>query len=349
MSPDEHLDVLGRSGDTMHVLFHGSDQVKQYKLASKLISMLFHVDTSIMQQPLAGLFSAQLSSAKSTTSSCKSSELLARCSKVHIELDARFITATHMVKTALKTLCQTTKLVFRSRATNPANAPAGTPCEPQPPLYKILLIINGECLPVKVQHALRCLMERNTATCRVIITCNNPCSIIQAIQSRCLCFACPVDNFKQPEQIAEQIAEHQLWQSFVKDMAKDVFKASLTSLKALQPQHLQHFRQSLAELLLQYVDAKHVLEALTVGLMEEASNYKNKKHVTDACLHVCIANIIGFAVACDQRCRQTREGNTQDALLLVHLVSFVANVMACIHDSLSIKTPKHQSTKAPKR
>ncbi|KAI9909267.1 hypothetical protein PsorP6_014939 [Peronosclerospora sorghi] len=52
--------------------------------------------------------------------------------------------------------------------------------------FNVVLLVDVDHLSKHAQHALRRTMEKYTATCRLVLCCNNPSKVIDPLRSRCL-------------------------------------------------------------------------------------------------------------------------------------------------------------------
>ncbi|MBC7128356.1 MAG: replication factor C small subunit [Thermoplasmatales archaeon] len=73
--------------------------------------------------------------------------------------------------------------------------------------FKIIFLDEADALTPDAQAALRRIMERYTATCRFILSCNYSSKIIEPIQSRCVVFRFSTIKAEDMEKYVRRIAE----------------------------------------------------------------------------------------------------------------------------------------------
>ena len=75
-----------------------------------------------------------------------------------------------------------------------------------PPAFKVVVLNEVERLSKPAQHGLRRTMEKYSATCRLILVCNNPCKVIAPIRSRCLCFRIAAPSHEEIASVLQSVA-----------------------------------------------------------------------------------------------------------------------------------------------
>jgi replication factor C subunit 3/5 len=75
-----------------------------------------------------------------------------------------------------------------------------------PPAFKVVVLNEVERLSKPAQHGLRRTMEKYSATCRLILVCNNPCKVIAPIRSRCLCFRIAAPTHEEIASVLQSVA-----------------------------------------------------------------------------------------------------------------------------------------------
>lgn len=75
-----------------------------------------------------------------------------------------------------------------------------------PPTFKVVVLNEVERLSKPAQHGLRRTMEKYSATCRLVLVCNNPCKVIAPIRSRCLCFRVAAPTHEEVASVLQSVA-----------------------------------------------------------------------------------------------------------------------------------------------
>ncbi|MBC7080832.1 MAG: replication factor C small subunit [Thermoplasmatales archaeon] len=99
--------------------------------------------------------------------------------------------------------------------------------------FKIIFLDEADALTPDAQAALRRIMERYTATCRFILSCNYSSKIIEPIQSRCVVFRFSTIKGEDMEKYIRKIAEKEGIEIEPDGMASLIYVANGDMRKAI--------------------------------------------------------------------------------------------------------------------
>ncbi len=134
------------------------------------------------------LFAGPAGTGKTTCAIAMAKELYdERWKENFAELNASDERGLEIVRTRIKNFARTAPI---------SNAP-----------FKIIFLDEADALTPDAQAALRRIMERYTATCRFILSCNYSSKIIEPIQSRCVVFRFSTIKAEDMERYIRKIAE----------------------------------------------------------------------------------------------------------------------------------------------
>jgi len=73
--------------------------------------------------------------------------------------------------------------------------------------YKLLLLNEVDKLSKEAQHSLRRTMERYSASCRLVLVCNNVSKVLDAVRSRCVAVRVPAPSAPELEDLLMKVAK----------------------------------------------------------------------------------------------------------------------------------------------
>jgi len=131
--------------------------------------------------------------------------------------------------------------------------------------FKIIFLDEADSLTSDAQAALRRTMERYTATCRFILSCNYSSKIIEPIQSRCVVFRFSPINEEDMKRYISKIAEKEGLEITEEGMKSLIYVASGDMRKAINALQV-------AASLKKRIDADDVYRMAAVAKPEMARN-----------------------------------------------------------------------------
>lgn len=159
----ERLEALAEDGDLPHLLFYGPNGAGKKTRIMALLRALYG----------AGAEKQRLEHREFKTSTNKTIEVTTSASNYHIEINPGDAGANDrfVVQEVIKEIAQSGSL----------NSKIGARVG-----YKVVVLVEVDRLTRQAQAALRRTMEKCTATCRLVLSCNNPSKVIDPVRSRCL-------------------------------------------------------------------------------------------------------------------------------------------------------------------
>jgi len=177
------------SGDFPHMLFYGPSGAGKKTRVMALLRQL--------HGPSVEKLKVEARTFKFGSGSV-STDLTLVCSQHHIELNPSDagIRDREVVQELIKEIAQAAPILTGSSSGGAPSAPA----------FKVVVLNEVERLSKPAQHGLRRTMEKYTATCRLILVCNNPCKVIAPIRSRCLCFRVAAPSHDEVASVLQSVA-----------------------------------------------------------------------------------------------------------------------------------------------
>ena len=85
-----------------------------------------------------------------------------------------------------------------------------------------MLLVEVDRLSRQAQAALRRTMEKYTASCRLILCCNNPSKVIDPLRSRCLGVRVPAPSHAEIADVLQGVARFMsLYKTYIVNMVSD--------------------------------------------------------------------------------------------------------------------------------
>lgn len=73
--------------------------------------------------------------------------------------------------------------------------------------FKMLVLNETDRLSAQAQHSLRRTMEKYSASCRLVLCCNNVSKVIEPVRSRCLCIRVAAPTYPEVEDMLSHVAQ----------------------------------------------------------------------------------------------------------------------------------------------
>jgi len=178
------------SGDFPHMLFYGPSGAGK---KTRVMALLRQLHGPSVEKLKVEARTFKFGSSSTTT------DLTLVTSAHHIELNPSDagIRDREVVQELIKEIASSAPIITGAREDGSA-AP--------PPAFKVVVLNEVERLSKPAQHGLRRTMEKYSATCRLILVCNNPCKVIAPIRSRCLCFRIAAPSHEEVASVLQSVA-----------------------------------------------------------------------------------------------------------------------------------------------
>jgi len=140
--------------------------------------------------------------------------------------------------------------------------------------FKVVLLTEVDNMSKDAQQALRRTMEKYQANCRVVLVCNNPCKVIEPLQSRCLGVRVAAPTHEEIVSVLENISSKEgivalpsaLGLRIAQQSHRNLRRAIL-SLEACKAQHYPFSEHTVVSL----ADWQTFISQLASGIVEEQS------------------------------------------------------------------------------
>eukprot|EP00963_Diacronema_lutheri_P003352 scaffold281_cov318-Pavlova_lutheri.AAC.35 len=138
---------------------------------------------------------------------------------------------------------------------------------------KVIILNDVDSLSKEAQHSLRRTMEKYSSACRLVLCCENPSKVIDAILSRCQAIRVPGAAFDETVQFLEDVAKKESYkcsQELIVRVAKQSrrnLRKALLSLEACKVQQQQMSEEQVA----QETDWELYVKEIVREILEEQS------------------------------------------------------------------------------